>query len=276
MAHIPQPSKNPEGKLKDFYPLQAAELKALRKAKLINNTAYVHLALRCENPFCDRPIELVPKEFAIRWEIPESSVYEAISRLKATGAIVIKSGHLTIQWTSDQPDESSEDRPENNKENREPLSDVREHSESLEPILESEKEFPISKENSMPSEKARLKRLPCKGFGSSQKIQTYTDFQDSLPRRTRESFDAFCRRKVEECGFKIASLKSWLNKHWSEYWEEFARKYPSVVSCDRFTLSHPAKEKFAQVPFTLDQIKASYGSNWQEAARHFGLWEGMQ
>jgi len=54
-------------------------LLALRKAKLNNNCGYVHLALRFENPFGDRSITIIPKEFALRWQMPESSVYEAMS-----------------------------------------------------------------------------------------------------------------------------------------------------------------------------------------------------
>lgn len=82
----------------EFYPLQKAELMALRKAKLINNAAYVHLALRSENPFCDRPVEVIPKEFALRWQIPEVSVYKAIAKLKELGLIKIKAGKLVIDW----------------------------------------------------------------------------------------------------------------------------------------------------------------------------------
>jgi hypothetical protein len=82
----------------EFYPLQKVELMALRKAKLINNAAYVHLALRTENPFCDRPVEVIPKEFALRWQIPEVSVYKAIAKLKELGLIKIQSGKLVINW----------------------------------------------------------------------------------------------------------------------------------------------------------------------------------
>ena len=82
----------------EFYPLQKQELIALRKAKLINNTAFIHLALRYENPFCDRPVEIIPKEFALRWAIPESSIYKAIAQLKKQGLILIKSGRLLIEW----------------------------------------------------------------------------------------------------------------------------------------------------------------------------------
>lgn len=86
IATIPAPTRTNNKLSGTFYPLQKEELIALRKSRLINNAAYVHLALRMSNPFCvashsrqrDRPIELIPKEFAIAWSIPESSVYEAI------------------------------------------------------------------------------------------------------------------------------------------------------------------------------------------------------
>jgi hypothetical protein len=84
---IPTPQRV-NGKVRgEFYPLQKEELIALRKAKLINNAAYVHLALRFENPYCDRPIEIIPKEFALRWLLPESSVYEAIAKLQKVGLL---------------------------------------------------------------------------------------------------------------------------------------------------------------------------------------------
>ena len=82
-TYIPTPQRTQNQKVAgEFYPLQKPELMALRKAKLINNTAYVHFALRFENPWCDRPIEVIPKEFALRWNIPESSVYKVIAKLK--------------------------------------------------------------------------------------------------------------------------------------------------------------------------------------------------
>lgn len=83
---IPKPQRDDTRKVTgEFYPLQKAELIALREAKLINNAAFVHLALRFENPWCDRKITVIPKEFGMRWGIPESSVYEAIAKLKAAG-----------------------------------------------------------------------------------------------------------------------------------------------------------------------------------------------
>ncbi len=86
MTYIPVQKRSDNRKVVgEFYPLHKEEPLALRKAKLHNNAAKVHLALRYENPFCvrqkaavleHRPIEIVPKEFALRWFIPENSVYE--------------------------------------------------------------------------------------------------------------------------------------------------------------------------------------------------------
>ena len=96
---IPQPEKDSQGKIKgEFYPLQRAELMELHKRGIINNAGYVHLALRYENPFCNRPIEVIPKEFSTRWEMPENSVYKAVALLAEEGVLSIKRGKLVVQW----------------------------------------------------------------------------------------------------------------------------------------------------------------------------------
>lgn len=81
---IPRPQKDSQGKIEgEYYPLQKAELIALRKAKLINNPVFVLLALRYESHCLDDSASFSPKDFAVRWEISESSVHEAIRKLKA-------------------------------------------------------------------------------------------------------------------------------------------------------------------------------------------------
>ena len=131
---IPKPQRDEQGRVQgEFYPLQKAELIALRKAKLINNAAFVHLALRYENPYCDRPITVIPKEFALRWLLPESSVYEAIAKLKEASAINIRSGRITIQWADSQQEDNSE--------NPEKFWESRNNSENPEKILETQKKF---------------------------------------------------------------------------------------------------------------------------------------
>ena len=134
MTYIPFSQRTSDQKLKgEFYPLQKQELIALKQAKLINNTAYVHFALRFENPWCDRPIEVIPKEFALRWAIPESSVYEAIAKLKELGAIKLKSGKMVIEWSHSQQEGVSG--------NPEKFWNPRKNSDIPEKILTSQKKF---------------------------------------------------------------------------------------------------------------------------------------
>ncbi|MES1026667.1 hypothetical protein ABN584_27620 [Gloeocapsa sp. BRSZ] len=139
----PMPCKDARGKIDgEFYPLQKAELIALHKAKLINNAAFVHFALRYENPYCDRPIEIIPKEFALRWSMPESSVYEAITRLKEKGILNIKTGRVVVQWSE------SNCQQEDNSGNPECLRDPRKNSESSDKILGSQKNLQDPRKNS--------------------------------------------------------------------------------------------------------------------------------
>jgi hypothetical protein len=107
--NIPTPQRINNKLQGEFYPLQKQESIALREAKLINNTAFIHLALRYENPFCGseallqavRPVEINPKKFGLAWNIPESSVYEAIGKLKKLGILLIKKGKVIIEWVKE-------------------------------------------------------------------------------------------------------------------------------------------------------------------------------
>ncbi len=138
--------------------MQKSELMALRKSKLINNAAYVHLALRYENPFCDRPIEIIPKEFSLRWLIPESSVYEALGKLRKLEIINIKTGKVVVQWVSSQQTE---------------LIDCQQAVDSDNPelITESQNELWDIRTDSGTSENQDSKPLPVEDSGSIQTLQ---------------------------------------------------------------------------------------------------------
>ncbi len=175
MTHLPVPERTGNQKVVGgFYPLQKSELMALRKTKLINNAAYVHLALRYENPFCDRPIEIVPKEFSLRWLIPESSVYEALGKLRKLEIINIKTGKVLIQWTSSQQTE---------------LIDCQQlvDSDNPELITESQNELRDVRTDSGTSESHDSKPLPVNDSGSLQTIQTV---QTNQTKGTVEKFSS--------------------------------------------------------------------------------------
>ncbi len=174
MTHIPVPERTGNQKVVGgFYPLQKSELMALRKTKLINNAAYVHLALRYENPFCDRPIEIVPKEFSLRWLIPESSVYEALGKLRKLEIINIKTGKVVVQWASSQQPE---------------LIDCQQAADSDNPelIMESQNELRDFRTDSGTSENHDSKPLPEEDSGTLQTLQKFQTTQTGAAEKFSE------------------------------------------------------------------------------------------
>ncbi len=166
---IPAPTRKGNKIEGEFYPLQKEELIALRRSRLINNAAFVHLALRYENPFCDRPLEIFPKQFALRWSIPESSVYEAIAKLKQKGVINTRSGKIILQWVHCQQDTNSD--------NPEFLQDSRMDSEIRENIPKSQNEFRNPRMDSEIPENRASKGALDKGSDPFQTIQTIQTYQ---------------------------------------------------------------------------------------------------
>jgi hypothetical protein len=170
---VPQRINN---KLEDFYPLQKEELMKLREVKLINNAAYVHLALRYENPFCDRPVQIIPKEFALRWRMPESSVYSAIARLKELGILNIKSGKLVIDWVK--PEKQQRTCPHVTEEELENIAVVNDNSaqksdsQIREKIIRSEKKLSDPRIDSQILENQPLEPLSDIASGIPQTLQS--------------------------------------------------------------------------------------------------------
>ncbi|MBD2437385.1 hypothetical protein [Nostoc sp. FACHB-110] len=98
--NIPRPTRNEKGKIVgEFYPLQKAELLALRKSRYISSTAYVHLALRYENPWCDGEIEIDADRFCKEWDVSRSRFYGAISRLETDNIIITSKGKFFLLWS---------------------------------------------------------------------------------------------------------------------------------------------------------------------------------
>lgn len=201
---IPKPQRDSHGKVKgDFYPLQKAELLALRKAKLINNAAFVHLALRYENPYCDRPIEIFPKQFAKRWAIPESSVYEAVAKLKDAKAIKFKSGKVVIEWVEAdcQQAETIDSQQNSDSGNPEAFWESRTDSENPENVLEAQNKFREPRINSENPENRVSKPLHHEASSASQTIQTIQTYTDTTDRgECEKSFEDGEQTSVEEIG----------------------------------------------------------------------------
>ena len=223
---IPKPQRDDQGKVQgEFYPLQKAELVALRKAKLINNAAFVHLALRYENPFCDRPIVVIPKEFALRWQIPESSVYEAIAKLKENHAINIRSGRVTLEWASDDSQQAS-------------------NSEIPEKILKSQKKFWNPRKNSGIPENRNSKPAQCKDSSNLQTIQTYSNFFQTLSEGEREKFLEFGLKKAAELPKPPTLPQKWVERNFKELYAEFSKQFGEAVAPTQDWANHPRRDEW--------------------------------
>lgn len=189
---IPTPQRINNRIKEEFYPLQKEELMKLYEAKLIKSAAYVHFALRLENPYCDRPVQIIPKEFALRWRIPEKSVYRAIARLKELGILNIRSGKVVIDWVQPGKQETEEiEEVEEIAVNENPapkISELREESgdsQNCDKILKVEKKFSEVRKNSQSCENRGLKPLSDIG---SETLQTLQNFQTNQTKRLEKTF----------------------------------------------------------------------------------------
>ncbi|MGB5632607.1 MAG: hypothetical protein WBM86_07525, partial [Waterburya sp.] len=203
-----------KGKLTEFFPLQKEELLSLYQMGLIKCAAYTYFALKLENPFCDRPVEIIIKEFALRWRISEKSVYRAIARLKELEILDIKSGKLIVTWVKPEPERETE--PEintnelNNPESEKKFSEIRNDSQSCDKILRSENEFSEVRNDSQSWENRPPETPPDKDSKTPQTLQTYSDFKRSLSEGERENFLEFVRKKTENLEKPINDLEAWL------------------------------------------------------------------
>lgn len=204
LVTIPTPQRINNRIKEEFYPLQKEELMKLYEAKLIKSAAYVHFALRLENPYCDRPVQIIPKEFALRWRIPEKSVYRAIARLKELGILNIRSGKVVIDWVQPGKQETEEveeiavnenPAPKIEDATSEPGSDARVvrselreesgDSQNCDKILKVEKKFSEVRKNSQSCENRGLKPLSDIG---SETLQTLQNFQTNQTKRLEKTF----------------------------------------------------------------------------------------
>ena len=275
-----------------FYPLQKAELLALKTAKLINNSAYVHLALRMLNPFCDRPVEIEPDRFAQDWSIPVSSVYDAIARLKRKGLIEIQRGKLFLTWNNPSTEKLSQEinndvqnnsvKHTTHNSSEKIICNPRNDSENLEPILRSQNELLDPRINSENLENQAAKPLQDKGFEISQTIQKRSNPSEEKAGRklkkrlTRLRIPLNGQVKEAIATYHESQVEAAL-KHIENTWGTI--KHPLAVFLHQLPLQEieqigtRTRVKTAQdfQGWTLAKLQYMYPSKWKEAAIHFGV-----
>ncbi|MCU0536467.1 MAG: hypothetical protein MUD14_21475 [Hydrococcus sp. Prado102] len=287
---IPVPERINNKVQGDFYPLQRQELLALKQAGIINNAAYVHMALRCDNPFCDRPIEIIPREFAQRWNLAESSLYEAIAKLKKLGILAIRTGKLLLNWilsnrqatsapSADVTSDSGNDAKSTSKsqenidtetlennafENSESLRDLRVDSEISEPILKSQNQFQNSKIDSNIPENRELESLPDKNCALPQTIQTYTNFKKTLSESERENFLNFVKEQIKNLPKQVNDIEAWLanqNKAGQNRWEVY---YNNFLASQK--VKNSSASKYQSLEEEIEQRRQEIKKRLREAS----------
>ena len=302
-SQIPTPKRTNNKVVGEFYPLQKDELIALRQAKLINNAAFVHLALRYENPFCDRPVEIIPKEFSLKWNIPESSVYKAIVRLKELGLILIRSGKMVIEWIKETLSNVVEDYQSRQEiirsGNR--LSDLaknyqNEQNESLEALQNIDRSSPqtiqtiqtnqtkvAAEENFSVSQQDAIKLSEDNKSDSLEisKSSSQKDNDSRIPVEIQaklEELNIPLDAKVSKAiaSYHISQVKGAI-AHVENTWESI--KNPRGVFLYQLP-KQPIEERKKQKRYltaadfggyTIEHLKSMYPTSWREAAIHFGL-----
>ncbi|MDJ0712892.1 MAG: hypothetical protein QNJ54_01570 [Prochloraceae cyanobacterium] len=168
--------KNGKIQAKTFHALTREELKIQKEIGLINNATYVYYWFRTGDPYNEKTITFTGKELAMEMGIPESSVYDAIAKLKALDLIKIISGKFTIKvnLASNHSQQQSDSR---NLENDQYTSDSP-SSENLEKILGSRNGLQDPRINSKISENRSSKPAPKADRERSKTIQTNKDFLD--------------------------------------------------------------------------------------------------
>ncbi len=209
-----------DGEIKSgkHYQLKALELKTLKDAGIINNATLVYFILKLKNPWCDRPVKINPLELAIEWEIPESSVYEAIAKLKAAEVIHVNTAEIIISF----PNQIS-DFPE-------PFRNLRVKSDIPESILRSQNGISDSRMKSDIPENSTPEPINSNASSAPQTIQTYSDLIKTLSEGERENFLNFSLEKCKSLP-KLPELPmKWIEAHWQELYAQFVSTPEAVAA----------------------------------------------
>jgi len=203
--------------------------------------------------FGDRPVKVKVAEILLETGVSKSVYHVTIAKFQKRGWFGFTNADIEIRNFCT-PTKKSE----------------KQDSQSEKQDSQSEKQDSQSEKQDSQSEKQDLEKLEpllAKASKTPQTLQTYSNLLNTLSEDQRESFKKFCLKKIQECSFKIASKDAWLNKHGTEYLEEFKETYS-------YALANPEVVAPKATPFDIPDIpylKRLYGDGWKDAAIHFGL-----
>ena len=203
--------------------------------------------------FGDRPAKIDAASVSAETGVCKSAYYAAIAFFKKKGWFDFTDAETKVSNNSTQTRKSTN------------MESDSTNMESDSTNMESDSTNMESDSTNMESEK--LKVLPAKDSATPQTIQTYSNLLQTLPEGQRESFEKFCKKKIEELPFKIGIKKSWFNKHGAEYLEEFKEMYSIALANPQIMAPKVQPCDLVDIP----SLKRMYGDGWKEVAIHFGL-----
>ena len=238
-----------------FYPFTPSMAKKLREANLSAAEWRFWCYLTEHDPWGDRYKELDPLDIMRECGMSKATYYRAKAKLQELGLFDFQESKVSFR-------------------NLTGISKIKQVSQkSTSCLMVEDTSLKIETENAavrqepQEREKQPPKPSPRKDSKISQTLQTYSDLLKTLSEGERENFEKFCKKKIEECGFKIGSRNAWLNKHGAEYLAEFQEMYSEALANPQKTAPKVKPSDLVDLAW----IKKFYGDNWEAAALHHGL-----
>ena len=238
-----------------FYPFTVSMAKKLRQADLSAAEWRFWCYLTEQDPWGDRYKELDPLDIMRECGISKATYYRAKAKLQELGLFDFQESKVSFR----------------NLTGISKIKQVSQKSDSClmveDTTLKIETQILPVRRNLQERENQPLEPAPSNDFKISQTLKTYSDLLKTLSEGERENFEKFCKKKIEECGFKIASRNSWLNKHGAEYLAEYQETYSDALSNPQIVAPKPQPSDLVDLVW----IKKFYGDDWEAAAIHYGL-----
>ena len=206
-----------------FYPLTPETMKRLRKANLSRHEMNLWLYLTELDPYGDR-YSLLPNAMEIMTELKMSKAtyFRAKARLQELELYDFQEEKVSFR-------------------NLTGVSKMR---------LESQKRDSESqKRDSEPPE-----LLPDKDYSTSQTIQTYSNFIQTLSEKQRENFLKFGLKKAAELPKPPILPERWISVNFAELYLQFRAEVGEAISPSQDWANHPRREEW------IEEIRKGKGS----------------
>ena len=202
-----------------FYPLTASEFEKINNL-LTNAELKVYLYLMTLNPFSDRKLEIDTAYLAERLGLNRRTIQRAVKRLEQLELIEIEISKFRYVKKHCKSDETIHSATRRSTRRRD---DPPDGSTDRQQRRDDPLDGSTDRQSGSPDRQRPPKPAPSKDSKSSQTIQTYTDFKDSLREDEREKFFNFVEKKIENFNPAIANINDYLasKNRWKDFYKEF-------------------------------------------------------